>query len=187
LTCAKLGASSVCITDRAQYVDLMQSNVDRNLTPTEASRVRVQALEWGQVSAFRKGGGARRYDLVLASELLGVGDEGLFALLIKTLVAVCDDETVVLLSHRFRAEFEHIFFELAAEASFVSKPVMQMSLTTAEQADPRADQFCNEASVVVYELQKKKTGPQLSLAAGTQVEGDNKEGSMETRLLAKLA
>jgi predicted nicotinamide N-methyase len=154
LTCAKLGATSVCVTDREQYVDLLRQNVNHNLTVSEAAKVRVQALEWGQVKSFWKGGGSRRYDLVLASELLGVGDEGLFDLLIKTLEDLCDDDTVILLSHRFRAEFEHRFFEKAREALFESKPVGELSLDMTEQGDPRADHFCTNSNVVIYELRK---------------------------------
>lgn len=73
--------------------------------------VRSAILEWGS-----KGKKLRPpFDLILASDVVGCGDESLFIPLLNTLEALVGENGEVLMSYKYRADFEDEFFVLASD------------------------------------------------------------------------
>lgn len=120
-----LGAD-VSITDKPQLQSLLQENIAMNCNPLSSDadaygRCEAAVLEFGQNLTKRLPAHLRPpYDVVLASDILGCADSGVFRSIVKTFtdIAKLNEKTVFLMSYRHRAEWEDEFFEMLGEAGF---------------------------------------------------------------------
>ena len=114
LVCAKLGAR-VVITDKPFVLPLIAANTLLNIkAQSDGGEAWGEALQWGQKLPKR----LKRRDnhLIVASDVVGCGDEALYPPLIKTLVELSfSSGAAILMSYKPRARFERIFFESARE------------------------------------------------------------------------
>lgn len=114
LVCAKLGAR-VVITDKTFVLPLIDANTRLNIkAQSDGGEAWGEALQWGQRLPKR----LKRRDnhLIVASDVVGCGDEALYPPLIKTLVELSfSSGAPILMSYKPRARFERIFFESARE------------------------------------------------------------------------
>ena len=119
IVCSLLGAT-VSMTDKDFVLPLTRSNAWLNAPgPSSRGSLRVERLEWGQRLSKRRR--EHRQDLILASDVLGCGDEALYPPLIKTLLQLCDADTEVLMSYKPRARFEKNFFATARAHFSISR------------------------------------------------------------------
>jgi hypothetical protein len=119
MVCAKLGAR-VAITDKDFVVPLITANAQRN-APEQVAHGQVwgQALSWGQkLPKYLK---RNALDLIVASDVVGCGDQALYPPLIKTLVDLSvPSNAPILMTYKPRAAFETHFFA-AARQHFMGK------------------------------------------------------------------
>mmetsp|Transcript_24934 Transcript_24934/g.82144 ORF Transcript_24934/g.82144 Transcript_24934/m.82144 type:complete len:259 (-) Transcript_24934:2222-2998(-) len=119
ILCAKLGAS-VVLTDKCFALPLMQANAMENAADSMArGDITVQELLWGQ--KLSKSLLRDRMNLIVASDVVGCGDEALFPPLLKTLRQLCSPETTILMAYKPRARFERMFFDSVLESFCVSR------------------------------------------------------------------
>ena len=111
VVCAKLGAR-VCITDKQFVLPLIWANATLNSAEAvERGEVWGEALLWGQKLPKRLK--RLRTDLIVASDVVGCGDEALYPGLIKTLLDLSAPHTLTIMTYKPRAPFEHLFFAAA--------------------------------------------------------------------------
>jgi predicted nicotinamide N-methyase len=122
---------TVCVTDKAALLGHLQSNIDANACD-ELRRVNIRALPFefgGSLGKLCKGlvaalppapadAAVPRFDMVLASDVLGFADSLQYAAIVKTLgdVIRANPEAVIVMAHRCRAEAEMGFFGMLEEA-----------------------------------------------------------------------
>lgn len=114
LVCARLGAR-VVVTDKAFVLPLIAANTRLNVeAKLGGGEAWGEALEWGQKLPKRL---KRRFNhLIVASDVVGCGDEALYPPLIKTLVELsAPSGAAVLMSYKPRARFERLFFQSVLE------------------------------------------------------------------------
>lgn len=111
VVCAKLGAR-VCITDKHFVLPLIWANATLNgAEAVERGEVWGEALLWGQKLPKRLK--RLRTDLIVASDVVGCGDEALYPGLVKTLLDLSGPHTITIMTYKPRARFEHLFFAAA--------------------------------------------------------------------------
>jgi len=109
--CARLGAR-VCITDKDFVLPLIWANATINGAEAVArGEVWGEAVCWGQRLPKR----LKRLDvdLIVASDVVGCGDEALYPGLLKTLLDLSAPHTLTLMTYKPRAAFERLFFAMA--------------------------------------------------------------------------
>uniref|UniRef100_A0A8C7ZE56 Protein N-lysine methyltransferase METTL21A n=1 Tax=Oryzias sinensis TaxID=183150 RepID=A0A8C7ZE56_9TELE len=98
IVAALLGAH-VTVTDRLPALDFLSANVKANLPPDSHDAAVISELTWGEGLERYPAGG---FDLVLGADIIYLEDT--FASLLRTLLHLCHDTTVVLLSCKIRYE-----------------------------------------------------------------------------------
>ncbi|KAJ3405731.1 hypothetical protein HDV05_006359 [Chytridiales sp. JEL 0842] len=95
----------VVITDML-FLDLMQRNVNINLSPAERKRVKVEYLKWGEPipPAIKP-----PYDIILAADCVYL--EVAFDPLISTLLELSDENTQIIIVSKKRRKADKRFFE----------------------------------------------------------------------------
>uniref|UniRef100_A0A8C8DZZ1 Protein N-lysine methyltransferase METTL21A n=1 Tax=Oryzias sinensis TaxID=183150 RepID=A0A8C8DZZ1_9TELE len=96
IVAALLGAH-VTVTDRLPALDFLSANVKANLPPDSHDAAVISELTWGEGLERYPAGG---FDLVLGADIIYLEDT--FASLLRTLLHLCHDTTVVLLSCKIR-------------------------------------------------------------------------------------
>ncbi|KAF6722255.1 Protein N-lysine methyltransferase METTL21A [Oryzias melastigma] len=112
---ALLGAQ-VTITDRAPALDFLSANVKANLPPDSQDSAVVSELTWGEGLEHYPAGG---FDLILGADIVYLEDT--FASLLRTLLHLCHDSTVVLLSCKIRYERDTRFLGMLEEVFVVEE------------------------------------------------------------------
>jgi predicted nicotinamide N-methyase len=113
LVAARLGenrASNVILTDLPSELELLEKNVEANVTHEEDARVSVRACAWGELDDWR----GEVFDTVLCSDVLYHQPRDVLEALANTLEALCSTEDgVVVFAYHFRENLVHDaqFFE----------------------------------------------------------------------------
>ncbi len=133
---AVLGAE-VWTTDQAPVLDVLEENIERNLTPEERSRVHVMPLYWGNMSEIDalKSASAPGLDLVLGSDLIFAQENN--GALVHTVHALCPPGKRFTLAYTQRFAFEEDFFVDLAQ-SFVEE-------SWSEEGDVSVFTWCRRA------------------------------------------
>jgi len=113
-----LGANHVCLTDQDAVLELLQYNVDANLSFDEAKKTSVRLLQWGEPPRDAH----ESFDLVVGSDLIFAKEN--IPVLIKTFehFARLNRQTVFYLACIRRFKWEDSFFE-GMKASFMQERV----------------------------------------------------------------
>jgi len=120
------------------------------------------------------------YNYLLASEVIGVGDIRLFPLLIKTFKDLCNENSIILLSHRYRAGFEHQFFELASR--YFSIQFLTQTELKSTDLSLHSDSVGLNEKIIIYQLMKwPQLDANLVLKKKTCFEENPKKGNTPTR------
>ncbi|XP_053554608.1 protein N-lysine methyltransferase METTL21A [Bombina bombina] len=105
---AALLGSQVTITDREMTMEFLKSNVRDNVPSDFLDKVSVKSLTWGQsLENFST------YDLIVGADVIYL--EETFHDLLKTLLHLSSDNTVVLLSCRLRYQRDQNFMDMMKE------------------------------------------------------------------------
>lgn len=98
----------VTITDRKMAINITRMNVEGNLGDNQRT-VEIKELEWGQnVTSF-----SPPFEYILGADIVYI--EETFPALLKTLLDLCDGNSVVLLSCKIRYDRDVRFFELLSK------------------------------------------------------------------------
>eukprot|EP00112_Aurelia_sp_Birch-Aquarium-sp1_P015589 Seg347.3 transcript_id=Seg347.3/GoldUCD/mRNA.D3Y31 product="Protein-lysine methyltransferase METTL21D" protein_id=Seg347.3/GoldUCD/D3Y31 len=142
LAAATAGAS-VTITDLAEFVKLMQMNIDHNAKNTKMGNIKAAELKWGKdLNKFQS-----HYDYILMADLIYY--EQSIMPLVATMNVLSSKETLILMSYEERTtgnkpELQKRFFELA-ESHFELKKI------PLEDQDP----VYSSEDIHIYEMRKR--------------------------------
>uniref|UniRef100_A0A3P9IK45 Protein N-lysine methyltransferase METTL21A n=1 Tax=Oryzias latipes TaxID=8090 RepID=A0A3P9IK45_ORYLA len=115
IVAALLGAH-VTVTDRLPALDFLSANVKANLPPDSHNAAVISELTWGEGLERYPAGG---FDLVLGADIIYLEDT--FPSLLRTLLHLCHDTTVVLLSCKIRYERDTHFLRMLEEVFVVEE------------------------------------------------------------------
>ncbi|XP_075685996.1 protein N-lysine methyltransferase METTL21A [Rhinoderma darwinii] len=102
---AALQGANVTVTDRDLAMEFLKSNVHDNLPKELEHRMSVKPLNWGiGLEHFS------HFDVILGADIIYL--EETFHDLLKTLIHLCSDHTVILLSCRLRYQRDHDFLAM---------------------------------------------------------------------------
>lgn len=104
IVAALLGAD-VTVTDRDMAMEFLKSNVHDNLPKELQQKVSVKPLNWGTgLEHFSY------FDVILGADIIYL--EETFQDLLKTIIHLCSEHTVILLSCRLRYQRDHNFLDM---------------------------------------------------------------------------
>jgi predicted nicotinamide N-methyase len=109
MACAIYWGSKVVLTDMAQFVPKLESNVNVNLTPTEQSLVQCREVFWGRPISPSVLNSAP-FDLIVVSDCIYHPD--LFQPLIDTIASLATENTSVWIGHQVRRKGDKAFWKL---------------------------------------------------------------------------
>jgi len=104
IVAARLGAKAVVLTDLPKVIEIIQRNIQHNNVTENATAV---PCCWGEETPAH----LRKPDLILASDVVYL--EECFEPLVKTLVELTGEETVILMGYERRRKIEKRFFNRA--------------------------------------------------------------------------
>jgi len=140
----------VWLTDRQQYMHLLLGNMDL-LSGDARTRVSNQVLEWG-ISVPETS-----FDLIIGSELIGVGSRDIFEKLLHTIVSVFrmskagGKNPIALIAYRRRACYEEEFFVRIIELGLSWEAVA--SYASSELGPCVSDYYCNDSPIIILKIQ----------------------------------
>lgn len=102
-TVAALLGATTCVTDKAYVLPLLWANARLNAHDcVERGHLWAETIEWGQKLPKRLLRAS--WNFVLASDVVGCGDQALFPPLLKTLKQLCcSEDTKIIMSYKPRA------------------------------------------------------------------------------------
>ena len=105
-----IAGARVDLTDQEYVVELLQHNVNRNLTAAQRERARCFELVWGPDAPAQS---AAPYDAIIAADLVYAKEA--HAPLLETFAAVAGERTEIFFAYIHRFPWEERFFQMMDE------------------------------------------------------------------------